>query len=181
MRLRMNRIAWLDRRRAVAAEAAEAAEALPRVGAHVFLETWPEEAFGVFVEEIGLGLRTSLIRPESGLHLRFGRDAGGRFVEVHDAVADDSFELGRVTIWAPSGGRLASTWREPDWPHGASTDLDVRFEPIFGGTLVHVDHSGFERLGPTFTRAGAEYRAAWAAGLGWVAGRARARARRVNA
>jgi hypothetical protein len=149
----------------------------PVAHAQVFVEEWPEEAFRVFIGEIGFGLSTigsSWIRPESGRYIRFGRDAAGRFVEVHDAVADDSLEIGRITVWAP-GARSTLTWREPDWPEGASTDVDIRFEPIFGGTLVGVEHSGFERLGRQAPLIGAEYRSAWTAALAWVAGRARAR------
>jgi hypothetical protein len=149
----------------------------PRVLAQVFLEGWPEEAFGDFIEEIGFGLRTSgssPLQPETGRYVHFGRDASGRFVELYDAVAREGFELGRVTVWSP-GTRLALTWREPDWPEGASTDVDVRFEPIFGGTLVRVEHSGFERVGPRAAQAGAGYQAAWTAALAWVARRERAR------
>lgn len=147
------------------------------VMARVFLEAWPEEAFGIFIEEIGFGLRTigsSLIQPETGRYILFKRDASGRLVERYDAVARDGFELGRVTVWSP-GARLAFTWGEPDWPEGASTDVDIRFEPIFGGTLVRLEHSGLERVGPSASRVGAGYRAAWTAALAWVARRARAR------
>jgi hypothetical protein len=150
----------------------------PRVLTQVFLDAWPEDAFGLLVEELGFGLRTigsSLIQPEAGRYVRFRRDAGGRFVEVYDAVTREGLELGRVTVWSP-GGRLALTWREPEWPEGASTDIDLRFEPIFGGTLIRVEHSGFERLGPQAAQAGAGYQVAWTAALGWVARRARARA-----
>ncbi|HEY6775059.1 MAG TPA: SRPBCC domain-containing protein [Thermoleophilaceae bacterium] len=168
----------LERRQARQRAAAKAANAnRPRVLAQVFLESWPEDAFGTFVEELGFGLRTigsPLIQPETGRYLRFRRDASGRFAEVYDAVAGEGLELGRVTVWSP-GGRLALTWREPDWPEGASTDVDVRFEPIFGGTLVRIEHSGFERVGPKAPQAGAGYQAAWTAALGWVARRARAR------
>ena len=168
----------LEQRQARQRAAANAATAdRPRVLAQVYLEAWPEEAFGIFIEEIGLGLRTigsSLIQPEAGRYVRFRRDASGRFVEVYDAVAGEGFELGRVTVWSP-GGRLALTWREPDWPEGASTDVDVGFESIFGGTLIDVEHAGFERVGPRALQAGAGYQAAWTAALGWVARRARAR------
>jgi hypothetical protein len=168
----------LEQRQARQRAAAKAATArTSRAAAQIFLEAWPEDAFGVFIREIGFGLRTvgsSLIRPETGRYVRFRRDAIGRFLEVYDAVAREGFELGRVTVWSP-GGRLALTWREPEWPEGASTDVDVRFEPIFGGTLVRVEHSGFERVGRQAPQAGAEYQAAWIAALGWVARRARAR------
>jgi uncharacterized protein YndB with AHSA1/START domain len=160
-----------------ARERAAAATTHTRVLAQVFLDAWPEEAFAIFVDELGFGMHiigSSLIGPETGGYVRFRRDAGGRFVQVYDAVAREGVELGRVTVWSP-GSRLAFTWREPDWPEGASTDVDVRFEPIFGGTLVRVEHWGFDRIGRRATQAGTGYEAAWTAALGWVAGRARAR------
>jgi Activator of Hsp90 ATPase homolog 1-like protein len=153
-----------------------------QVRAQVYLEAWPEDAFRTFIEEVGVGMRTissSLIQPESGRYLCFRRDASGRFVEVYDAAAGEGLELGRITVWAPAG-RLALSWREPDWPEGASTDVDIRFEPIFGGTLVRVEQSGFERVGRRALQAGAGYQAAWTAALGWVARRARARGASAN-
>jgi hypothetical protein len=168
----------LEQRQARQRAAANGAAAgRSRVPPQVFLEAWPEEAFGMYIDEIGLGLRTigsPLIQPETGRYIRFKRDASGRFVELYDAVTREAFDLGRITVWSP-GRRLAFTWREPDWPEGASTDVDIHFEPIFGGTLVRIEHSGFERIGPNAGGAGAGYQAAWTAALAWVARRARAR------
>jgi len=160
-----------------ARQRAAAGEVPARVLAQVFLDAWPEEAFALFVDDLGFGLRTvgsPLIRPEAGRYVRFRRDASGRFIEVYDARAREGCELGRVTVWSP-GGRVAHTWREPDWPEGTSTNVDVRFEPIFGGTLVRVEHSGFDRVGPKAAEAGATYQVAWSAALAWVARRARTR------
>src|SRR5919108_314609 len=130
----------------------------PSLSVQVFVEAWPEEAFRTFVEEVGFGLRQAAIQPERGRYLRFNQDLAGRFVEFHDAVADTGVELGRVTAWEP-GAHLAFGWRQPDWPEGASTEVDVRFAPVFDGTLLSVEHAGFERLG--LSRAGGEYRDAW--------------------
>jgi hypothetical protein len=146
------------------------------VRAQAFAEDWPEVVFWIFIGEIGFGLRSigsSSLRSQPGRYIRFRRDTAGRLVEVHDAVADDGFEVGRVTVWAP-GARLALAWREPDWPEGASTDLDIRFEPVFAGTLMCVAHSGFERVGRGAPRIAGEYRAAWTATLVHVARRASA-------
>jgi Activator of Hsp90 ATPase homolog 1-like protein len=149
----------------------------PVARAQVFVDPWPEEAFGVFIEEVGLGLRTndwSWVQPDRGRYVRFRRRAGGRFVEVYDDVIDQGFDIGRVTVWQP-GARLALVWREVDWPEGASTDVEVIFEPLFGGTLVSLEHSGFERIGPNAEEAVLEYKVAWTHALGWVAARARPR------
>jgi hypothetical protein len=145
--------------------------------ARVFVDPWPEQAFRIFVEEVGFGLRTidwSWVQPELGRYVRFGRGADGRFVEVFDAVTHHGSEIGRVTVWHP-GARLALSWRQVDWPTVASTYVDVFFEPLFGGTLVSLEHSGFERIGPSADQAVAEYQLAWRHALGWVAARSRGR------
>jgi hypothetical protein len=134
--------------------------------AQVFIDPWPEEVFRIFVEGAWL-------QPERGRYMRFGQHAGGRVVELYDAVGLERFEIGRVGVWRP-GTRLAFTWRELDWPDGVSTDVDVLFEPLFGGTLLGVEHSGFERLGPTARQATAEHQLAWTQAVGRVAARARA-------
>jgi hypothetical protein len=151
----------------------------PVARAQVFVDPWPEQAFGIFVKEAGFGLRTShwsWVQPERGRYVRFRRGPAGRFAEVYDAVTDDGFEIGRVTVWQP-GTRLALIWREVDWPEGASTDVNAGFEPLFGGTLITVEHSGFERLGPRGAGSAVEYQVAWTHALGWVAARARASAK----
>jgi hypothetical protein len=141
----------------------------------VFIEAWPEDAFGMFVEEAGRGLRSagwSWMQPERGRYLRFNRDAAGRFVEAYDAVADTGFELGRVTAWEP-GAHLTFRWRQADWPEGASTEVDVRFMPVFDGTLLSIEHAGFEHLDRDAERVRGRYRDAWNEAIGWVARRAR--------
>ena len=168
----------LEQRQAMERAAANGAAAgRPIARAQVFVDPWPEQAFEIFIEEAGFGLRTvhwSWVQPEHGRYVRFRRGPAGRFAEVYDTVADDGWEIGRVTAWQP-GARLALIWREVDWPEGASTDVDVGFEPLFGGTLVTVEHSGFERLGPRGVQSEVEYQVAWTHALGWVAARARAR------
>jgi uncharacterized protein YndB with AHSA1/START domain len=154
----------------------------PTAQAQVFVDPWPEQTFRMFVEEAGVGLRTknwSWIQPESGRYMRFGQRARGRVVEAYDASGDEGFEVGRVTAWRP-GARLAFTWRAPDWPEGVSTDVDVLFESLFGGTLLSVEHSGFERLGPKARQAAADCQLAWTHAIGWVAARARQRGAEGN-
>jgi Activator of Hsp90 ATPase homolog 1-like protein len=168
----------LEQRQAKERAAANGAAAgRPVARAQVFVDPWPEQAFGIFVKEAGFGLRTihwSWVQPERGRYVRLRRGPAGRFAEVYDTVTDDGYEIGRVTAWQP-GARLALIWREVDWPEGVSTDVDAGFEPLFGGTLVTVEHSGFERLGPHGAQSAVEYQVAWTHALGWVAARARAR------
>jgi hypothetical protein len=163
------------RNRRVARRRSGAARPSERAWAQVFVEAWPEAAFWIFTEEVGLGFRTagwSWVQPEQGRYLRFGRDAGGRFVEAYDVVADEGIEIGRVTAWEP-GACMRLTWRQGGWPDDVSTDVEIGFRPAFDGTLLSVEHSGFERLRRRPNRVTREYRTAWTAALAWVARRAR--------
>ncbi|HEX2126310.1 MAG TPA: hypothetical protein VHF45_07105 [Thermoleophilaceae bacterium] len=71
--------------------------------------------------------------------------------------------------------RLAG--RQGGWPEDVSTDVETRFRPAFDGTLLSVEHSGFERLRRRPNRVTREYRTAWTAALAWVARRARVASR----
>ena len=55
------------------------------------------------------------------------------------------FVIGRVVQWAP-GERLVLSWRLPNFADAESTEVDVRFEPIDGGTRVSVEHRGWSDL-----------------------------------
>jgi uncharacterized glyoxalase superfamily protein PhnB len=58
---------------------------------------------------------------------------GGRVLEVYDDATGDGLELGRITVWEP-GSRLVYRSSVDD------TEVDIRFEPVVGGTRVRVDH-----------------------------------------
>ena len=140
--------------------------------AEVVVPATPEEAFRLFVDEIGLWWRPHTPYwndAERGLYLRLEPGVGGRFVEVHDAETDTGFEIGRVTAWEP-GTRLGLTWTQAGWPEGAATDVEIAFAPVAGGTRVSLEHTGFERVGADGAAAG--YEAGWTEILGWYAERA---------
>lgn len=144
------------------------------MSARIFVEAWPEDVFRIFILEAGLGFQSadwSWIQPERGRYVRFNRDDVGRFVEAYDAVAGSGFEIGRVTVWEPST-RVALAWKQIGWPEGVATDVDIRFEPAFDGTLVSLEHSGFERLGGRREALIRAYGVAWNETLHWVARRA---------
>lgn len=61
-----------------------------------------------------------------GMHMEPGVD--GRVLEVYEG---DALELGRITVWEP-GERLSYRSSVDD------SEIDVRFEPVEGGTLVRV-------------------------------------------
>jgi hypothetical protein len=89
--------------------------------AHVFVDRWPEQAFRVFVEEVGMGFDGVdwwWIRPERGRYLRFGRREREPVVEAYDALGARGLRIGGVLIWRP-GARLGFDWREDGWPEAA--------------------------------------------------------------
>jgi len=66
---------------------------------------------------------------------------------------------GEVRVWEPPH-RLVLGWQPG--PHGsASTEVEVRFTPHGDGTLVELEHRGWEELGQQAATARAEYESAW--------------------
>jgi uncharacterized glyoxalase superfamily protein PhnB len=92
----------------------------------------PATAFGVFTEEIDLWWVRGPINFFDGsraVGMRIEPGVNGRILEVYES---DVLELGRITLWHP-GARLVYRSSVDD------TEVDVRFEPIAGGTRVRVD------------------------------------------
>ena len=116
--------------------------------AEVTVEVSPEEAFALFTEDIGLWWRRDTPywnNRERGASVRIEPGVGGRFIEVYYLDTGNGMEVGRVTAWEP-GRRLALTWTQVGWPEGASTQLEISFEPAGTGTRVRLEHTGFERV-----------------------------------
>jgi uncharacterized protein YndB with AHSA1/START domain len=82
---------------------------------------------------------------ERRLGLRFEPHVGGGFIEIYDGESGEGYEIGRVTA-GELGARLAYTWRQADWPEDAVTDVEVRFDPVAGGTRVSVHRALPETL-----------------------------------
>jgi uncharacterized protein YndB with AHSA1/START domain len=145
--------------------------------AEVVVEASPEEAFALFTEDIGLWWRRDTPYwndRDRGVSIRIEPGVGGRFTEVYDPDTGSGMEVGRVTAWEP-GRRLALTWTQVGWPEGASTDLEITFEPVEEGTRVQLEHNGFERV-PGAIDFIEGYDAGWKEILGWFAGHAGTRA-----
>lgn len=100
------------------------------VRASVELALAPDEAFEVFVEELGDALARSGARFEPG--------AGGRLVE-------GDVEVGRVVAWQP-GRRIVLEWCPADWRPEETTEVELAFEPAGDGTRVVFEHRGWGRL-----------------------------------
>ena len=116
----------------------------------------PDTAFDIFSGDIGIWWKPGTRYwndSARGVELRLEPHVGGRLIEVHDAGTGDGFEIGRVLVWEP-GKRLVFTWRQDDWPASEFTEVEVRFEPAGSGTLVTVEHGGWDRVrsaGPGIT------------------------------
>jgi uncharacterized protein YndB with AHSA1/START domain len=145
--------------------------ARPAARAEVVVDAPPEDAFQLFTDEIGIWWRRDTPYwndPERGLSVRIEPGVGGRFLEVHDLESGTGIEVGRITRWEP-GVRLSFTWWQVGWPDDVSTDVEVTFDPAGDGTLVRVEHTGFERAGAGAAEFSAGYESGWRDLLGWFA------------
>jgi uncharacterized protein YndB with AHSA1/START domain len=107
-----------------------------------FVALTPAEAFEVFTAEIDHWWKKApRFRPggQADGALRF---EDGRLVEVSPA---SRFEVGRVLAWEP-GQRLMFEWRAHTFAPGELTEVEVRFEPLRGGTQVTLEHRGWDAL-----------------------------------
>jgi uncharacterized protein YndB with AHSA1/START domain len=111
----------------------------------------PDVAFRVFTEEIDQWWRRGLKYRVAGgnrgfLHLE--PRVGGRLYESFvSGAATRVFETGTVLAWEPPS-RLLFEWRGVNFAPGERTDVEVRFAPSSGGTLVTVTHRGWASLRP---------------------------------
>ncbi|GIE97534.1 VOC family protein [Paractinoplanes rishiriensis] len=95
----------------------------------------PPTAFRAFTEEIDRWWVPGPINAWNfarAVTRRIEPGVGGRVLEVYDDDGD-GLELGRITVWEP-GSRLAYRSSVDD------TEVDIRFEPVDGGTRVSVEH-----------------------------------------
>ena len=109
----------------------------------------PETAFRVFTDDIGAWYKDtpySWNDPSRAVGVRIEPGVGGRWVEVWDAETGEGFTMGRITAWEP-GRRLVMGYTSRRIPEPV-TEIEVRFDPIPGGTRVVLEHRGFSNLPP---------------------------------
>jgi SAM-dependent methyltransferase len=71
---------------------------------------------------------------------------GMRFeVGTHGFVLDGAMEVGRVTCWQPQE-KIVLEWHGADWHPADVTTVELRFEPITGGTRVTIEHPEWSRV-----------------------------------
>jgi uncharacterized protein YndB with AHSA1/START domain len=115
----------------------------------VLVKVPPAEAFRIFTEEIDSWWR-------AGLKYRIGRKRsllcleprlGGRLFESFESSSGGGKirETGHVTHWEPPTSFVLE-WRAVNFAPDERTEVEVRFEPSSGGTLVTVTHRGWSRI-----------------------------------
>jgi len=116
-------------------------------------------AFGLFTE--GMGRWWPVERHSVGegkvAAVVCESEPGGRIFERwHDGT---EHEWGRITAWVPPD-RLAFTW-SPAPGDDVDTHVEISFEEVEGGTLVRLEHTGWEALGATGAEKRSSYDAGW--------------------
>jgi uncharacterized protein YndB with AHSA1/START domain len=109
-----------------------------------------EQAFRVFTEQMGTWwpLDTHSIAVDQGLEqraetLKIDAREGGRIAEV---LEDGSTrDWGGIVVWEPPH-RVVYSWKPNNHPT-PPTEVDVRFIPRNDGTLVELEHRGWELIG----------------------------------
>jgi uncharacterized protein YndB with AHSA1/START domain len=123
-----------------------------------------ERAFEVFTDKIGTWWpfdRHSIGEDRTQTAVIEARE-GGRVYEVIEGGEEAYWAT--VTAWEPPR-RLVLSWKvNPEAP--AATEVEVRFSAEGDGTLVELEHRGFERFGDTAEQASGGYRDGWDTVLG---------------
>jgi uncharacterized protein YndB with AHSA1/START domain len=125
-----------------------------------------DDTFRVFVEDIDRWWPTERFsRAADGQYgdgvivsrVVFEPRAGGRLYEItsHGVEA----EWAEVLAFEPPG-RLLLAWK-PNDRREPPTEVEVRFEPDGDGTVVSLEHRGWERLGGRGAEARSGYDAGW--------------------
>jgi uncharacterized protein YndB with AHSA1/START domain len=119
----------------------------------------PETAFRVFTEEIGSWwpLATKSVGQQDAVTLVIEPRIGGRVYE--QVRGGEEHEWGEILAWEPPQ-RLIFTWHPG---RGAETgqEVEVTFAPSVEGTLVELEHRGWERLVATADKIPEHYESGW--------------------
>ncbi len=139
-------------------------ETIPAVVRAVEVRVGPERAFEVFTSGMGewWPLQMYSISEELAVGVRFDEVAGGK---VYEVVEDGrEWEWAEILVWEPPY-RLVLAWH-PTKERTASTEVEVRFTKVDGGTRVELEHRGWEHLGDRATEARSNYDEGWEPVLG---------------
>jgi hypothetical protein len=103
----------------------------------------PDRAFEIFTASIGewWPLATQSVYETDAASVTMDLRPGGAIVET--SRSGETAPWGTITAWEPVR-RVAFTWH-PGLPLDEATDVEVRFAPSERGTIVELEHSGWER------------------------------------
>lgn len=123
-----------------------------------------ERAFRLFTEEIGtwwpVETHSRAADEERGAvveRVEFQPRVGGLVLE--HLSTGDALPWAEVLAWDPPR-RFVLAWKPNSTPR-PPTELEIRFTPVNGGTLVEVEHRGWERLGEIAAEAREGYSSGW--------------------
>ncbi len=125
-----------------------------------------EDSFRIFTEEIGswwpVQTHSRATSDFEGQDVKverveFQTRAGGRVLE--HLSNGQTLAWGDVVGWDPPR-RFMLAWH-PTFSDRPPTEVEVRFTPDGDGTLVELEHRGWERLGPDAATLMGEYAAGW--------------------
>ena len=120
----------------------------------------PEHAFRVFTERLAEWWPLdshSLSLQRQGAPATWAGFEDGELFEI--APDGQRYVWGEVTVWEPPA-RAAFTWRV-NHEGERHTDVEVTFTPAGDGTLVVVEHSGWEVWGPRMEEMRGSYERGW--------------------
>ncbi len=122
----------------------------------------PEQAFNLFTSRMSewWPLLTHSIAADEAASVRFEERIGGRLIEITNDGQEHAWA--DVIAWDPPH-RFVLAWH-PRLEPAAASIVEVRFEPTEQGSLLHLEHRGWEEFG---TEEGTAMRDAY--GPGWDA------------
>lgn len=117
--------------------------------ASVYVAVSIEDAFEVFTAEIDLwwrhGRKFRIAGARPGRIVFEQRLGGGLFETVERSSGERTFQVGSVVVWEPPR-RLALEWRGVNFKPHEKTLVEVTFTSAGDGTMVRVEHSGWNEL-----------------------------------
>lgn len=130
----------------------------------------PDRAFRLFTEEIGtwwpVETHARAVSDFEGQNVKverveFQTHAGGRVLE--HMSNGQTLPWGDVLVWEPPS-RFVLAWK-PSFSTRPPTEVEVRFTDDPHGTLVELEHRGWEALGPDVEALRRDYATGWIATL----------------
>lgn len=105
----------------------------------------PDQAFRLFTERMGdwWPLISHSISQDPDCTVTVEERVGGRIIET--APDGQQHSWAEIIAWDPPH-RLAMAWHPNPQPEAASI-IDVRFEATGGGSVMHLEHRGWEEFG----------------------------------